>query len=259
MPNRIIRESCRTSPNLNSISAEAERLFWRQVTVADDHGCFDADPRVMLAQCFPLLIGTVTVEQVQAWRDECVRADLMRLYEHKGRTYGVFPTWFEHQRAARSKRKFPAPPRKTPDVPQSSAFGTTQVHEGASRTGLGQAHDRRPLDVVVLTDHDHNPPQPAADCCNPPLGVVSRESLVVNREIVNRESLVVNRESGIGPPAAEQLLVSGQERQQPGQQPGIPEHIRAQIREVLARARSPGRGTTRHRHRVTPTQGEVDH
>jgi hypothetical protein len=178
MPNRIIRENCRTSPNLNGVSPEAERLFWRQITAADDYGCFDADPRVMLAQCFPLLVDRITVDQVRAWRDECIRADLMKLYEAKGRIYGHFPTWFDHQREARSKRKHPAPPRRP-------------------------AAADPPQDIVVPPRDDHNAPQPAAVRGDPPLGVVSRESLVVSRE-----SRIESRESGNGPPAAEEPLSS---------------------------------------------------
>src|SRR5262245_10709776 len=98
MPNRVIRDRARTSPTLNQISAEEERMFWRLITVADDFGRFEADPRILLAQCFPLKAGTLQPADVEKWRDGLVKADLIRLYEADGRLYGYSPTWPKHQK-----------------------------------------------------------------------------------------------------------------------------------------------------------------
>lgn len=109
MPNRIIRESCRTSETLNSLSAEAERLFWRLTTVADDYGRFEADPRVLLAQCFPLKVGALKVESVGRWFLELVTCGLVTTYDNTGKVLGFFVTWDKHQRRRARHPKYPAP------------------------------------------------------------------------------------------------------------------------------------------------------
>ncbi len=110
MPNRIIRESARTSLTLDSVSAEEERLFWRLVVTVDDHGRFHADPGLVLAACFPLRIGKLRPPLVMKWLEGLVRAGAIRLYSVDGRAYGYFPTWIRHQRRPQSRSKFPAPP-----------------------------------------------------------------------------------------------------------------------------------------------------
>lgn len=170
MPNRILKESIRTSPNYNACSVEARDLFIRLIATADDYGRFEADGSVLRAACYPRLLDQTTTAQVERWRDELASPDLpdgpcIRLYEAKGRLYGYSPTWFDHQRPARSKSKHPAPPRKSPpaEVPQ-------------------------PQDVVVQPPNDHNAPQIDDNCqqpaavCNPTSGVVSREARVEKRD-----------------------------------------------------------------------------
>ena len=112
MPNRIIRESARTSLTLDAISAEAERLFWRLVVTADDHGRFHADPSLVLAACFPLRIQRLKPITVKQWLDELVKVGAIRVYPVDGRTYGYFPTWTRHQRRPQSRSKFPGPPEE---------------------------------------------------------------------------------------------------------------------------------------------------
>lgn len=120
MPSRIIHDRCRKSRTLNALSAEGERLFWRLTTAADDYGRFDADPRVLLGDCFPLMIGEITSKQVEKWRDELTRTvdedegPPVQLYTIKGRMYGHFVNWTKYQRDRSQERqppkpKFPAP------------------------------------------------------------------------------------------------------------------------------------------------------
>ncbi|MBF0260264.1 MAG: hypothetical protein HQL97_00330 [Magnetococcales bacterium] len=116
MPSRIIHDKCRKSRTLNALSAEAERLFWRLTTAADDYGRFDADPRVLLGECFPYKIEIFKSAQVEKWRDELTVAGdpdeepLVRLYSLKGRIYGCFVKWTDYQRD-RSKEKNPPKPK----------------------------------------------------------------------------------------------------------------------------------------------------
>lgn len=138
MPNRMIRESCRTSDTLNQLSAEAERLFWRLTTVADDYGRFEADPRVVLAQCFPLKVGLLKVEAVSKWFAELVACSLVRTYVSGCKQLAFFPTWEKHQYVRAKTSKYPAPadanicsqtPTDSPVVVVTERHGSTEKHE----------------------------------------------------------------------------------------------------------------------------------
>lgn len=109
MPDRIIRESALLSQTLDRLSDGAERLFWRLTVVADDHGRFDADPRVVLARAFPLRVGHMRVERVLGMLEELWRAGLIELYRVGERAYAHFPTWLKYQRSRTSRPKFPGP------------------------------------------------------------------------------------------------------------------------------------------------------
>src|SRR3990167_5365678 len=109
MPNRIIRESCTTSPTLDALSDGAERMFWRLTTIADDYGRFDADPRVLLAKCFPLRVGRISIKTIEKYVREMVKSSLISLYEVAGRIYGYFLTWEKHQRLRAKTSKYPEP------------------------------------------------------------------------------------------------------------------------------------------------------
>ncbi|MBI4002756.1 MAG: hypothetical protein HY348_13365 [Nitrospira defluvii] len=132
MPSRIIHEKCRKSLSLNALSAEAERLFWRLTTAADDYGRFDADPRALLGDCFPYKIEIFKSAQVEKWRDELTvphmpeEPPLIQLYTQKGRTYGHFVKWTDYQRDRSKERqppkpKFPAPEECTLFTPGAAA------------------------------------------------------------------------------------------------------------------------------------------
>ena len=107
MPNRQIREGCRSSPTLDALSPEAERMFWRLITVADDFGLFDARPVVMLVDCFKLMAHKITPEQVLSWFNEMVQVGLVMAYVVDGKPYGCILKWGQRRRA--TWPKFPSP------------------------------------------------------------------------------------------------------------------------------------------------------
>ena len=110
MPNRIIRESCRTSPTLDQLSDGAERMFWRLTTVADDFGRFEADPRVLLSTCFPLKVETLKVKTIEKWWTELSDCGAVAEYRYNEKRLGVFVSWDQHQRVRSAHSKFPEPP-----------------------------------------------------------------------------------------------------------------------------------------------------
>src|SRR5262245_2459063 len=141
MPDRIIRERARRSPTLDALSAEAERLHWRLTTACDDQGRFDADPRVLLAECFPLRVGSWTPARVERWRDELAAVGLILLYISGDRVYGCYPTWPVHQRQRDSR-----PRRPGPEDPSSQPYAKCDLRQLAANGGsarLARAPARR--------------------------------------------------------------------------------------------------------------------
>lgn len=143
MPSRIIRDSARTSPTLDQLSDGAERLFWRLTTVADDKGRFEADPRLLLASCFPLKVEVLKVATVADWFAELVGVGLVQVYEVAGRLYAAFLTWAKYQRVRKYGSKFPEPPAvESPEAQQTqyAAYRGTSPHhadhDGAERPGV---------------------------------------------------------------------------------------------------------------------------
>jgi DnaD/phage-associated family protein len=109
MPNRIIKESIRGSDDLATVSAEAERLFWRIVVSVDDFGRFDARPKTIIGQCMTAFLGDVTSNQVNSWLTELERVGLLQLYVVEDRPYLVLTKWSKHQRKRAKDSKFPSP------------------------------------------------------------------------------------------------------------------------------------------------------
>ncbi|WP_067924810.1 hypothetical protein [Alicyclobacillus shizuokensis] len=173
MPNRIVKESIRTSDTLASISADAERLFWRLVVSADDFGRFDARPNIVLGQCMSAFLGTFTAEQVESWLSELEQAGLIQLYTVEGRRYLVLTKWDKHQRKRAKDSKFPSPDEAyghplshdsergqltTNDAPNVNEFENEYENESGSGNENEQTHDTLPplpdeenLDIEAYT------------------------------------------------------------------------------------------------------------
>lgn len=110
MPTRLLYEKTCVSETLAEVSAEEERMFFRLVTKADDHGRYYARPEVLLGNLFPLQAGRITASQVQDWRDRLEEVGLIAVYSVEGREYLVITTWSTYQRQRANKSKFPDPP-----------------------------------------------------------------------------------------------------------------------------------------------------
>lgn len=152
MPNRIIHEKACSSRTLDQLSDFAERLFWRLTVKADDYGRFDFDPRWIMGQCFPLQIGRLAVEALEAGLAELIDADLIRSYEVDGRVYAYFTKWKRYQRERNSKPKYPDPPQLAAD--------------GGSRARVSRAVSSESRDDIRETGRlnvGRKLPQPAAN------------------------------------------------------------------------------------------------
>lgn len=109
MPNRILKQSICTSPNINSLSVGAETFFYRLLVQCDDYGQFFANASILRALCFPMKIDKVSEKAVEDWLGEIVRAGLAWLYEVEGVRYLQISKWDKHQQIRAKKHKFPQP------------------------------------------------------------------------------------------------------------------------------------------------------
>lgn len=105
MPNRMLRDWTR-SDIMDKLSVEGERFFTRLIMKADDYGCYYGDPRLLRSDLFPLK-DKVKEADVQKWRDECWKAQVIIVYTANGKEYLQIINF--RQRLDRHVPKFPMP------------------------------------------------------------------------------------------------------------------------------------------------------
>jgi hypothetical protein len=89
-----------------------ERLFWRLLLIADDHGRFEAEPLVLVARCFPR--RRIAAHVGARWLQGLIDVGTVEIYRVGDKLYGWFPSWFTHQRRRDSKPKYPEPEEGSP-------------------------------------------------------------------------------------------------------------------------------------------------
>ena len=116
MPNRIIKDSIRTSKAVNNMTDFQFRLWVYLITYVDDYGRGSADPELLKGFVFPRRKG-ITESTIDKALADLANSGLVLLYEVNGEPYFCFPNWSEHQRIQTKKSKYPAPedgnPRKS--------------------------------------------------------------------------------------------------------------------------------------------------
>lgn len=127
MPNRIIKESIRTSKSINAMSDFQFRLWTYLLTYVDDYGRGSADPELLKGFVFPRRKG-VTEGTIQKTLAELATIGSVILYEIDGEPYLCFPNWGEHQSVRNKVSKFPAPN----DALLASASNCRQLKSTAS-------------------------------------------------------------------------------------------------------------------------------
>ena len=107
MPNRILRESIRSSESINELSWFEEVLFYRLIVSCDDFGRYDGRPAMVKAACFPLKdIRNCDVEKAL---NKLSAVGMVRLYEVDSRPYLQLTAWQRFQTPRASKSKYPDP------------------------------------------------------------------------------------------------------------------------------------------------------
>lgn len=119
MPNRIIKESIRTSKTVNAMSDFQFRLWAYLITYVDDYGRGSADPELLKGFVFPRRKG-VTESTIEKTLAELATIGSIHLYEVDGESYLCFPNWGDHQRIQQKKSKFPPPPAKNNSIQKST-------------------------------------------------------------------------------------------------------------------------------------------
>lgn len=108
MPNRILKESITTSEDIDSLSPDAEILFYRLMVKADDFGIYYGNAKLIRSNCFPLRVDEIKTASVEKWLSELENAGLIQRYTAPdGRTYLRFIKWEKHQQIRAKKSKFP--------------------------------------------------------------------------------------------------------------------------------------------------------
>ena len=108
MPNRILKESVCTSPNIERLSWFEEVCFYRLLVQCDDFGRLDARPSLLRARLFPLRedIDGAELETAMAALEA---VGLIERYEVEGIPYLQLVTWEKHQRIRTQRFRYPPP------------------------------------------------------------------------------------------------------------------------------------------------------
>jgi hypothetical protein len=106
MPNRVLRDWT-ISKKIEMLDSNAERFFTRLIMKVDDFGCFYADPRLLKANLFPLLMDKIREADISRWMAECQKAGLIVLYVSAEKQYLQILDF--KQTLRQKKPKYPAP------------------------------------------------------------------------------------------------------------------------------------------------------
>jgi hypothetical protein len=93
---RAIYGTAATSLSLARCCPEAQLLFDRLITAADDQGRLQGDPLLVKAACMPL-VDRATIRKVDGWLDELAEGGMIQRYEAGEQALIQIVKWWEHQ------------------------------------------------------------------------------------------------------------------------------------------------------------------
>ncbi len=146
MPNRIIKETITTSCEIDNLSAEEERFFYRLMVVCDDFGRIDARPEVLRAKCFPLKVDDIKSNDVKKWLKKLVEIGLITLYKAENKPYLYMTKWEKHQQKRAKHSKYPAPD----DGVISDDINSNQLQEDVPENRESRTENTRNDDIENL-------------------------------------------------------------------------------------------------------------
>jgi hypothetical protein len=162
MPTRMLREGILSSDKVDTLNSDEEVFYRRLMSIVDDFGRSEADPRLLRAACFPLRVERISTESINKWLSACQHAGLVTVYTVSGKTY----LQFENLGKPRSeKSKYPGPLNTqmntsvTPvaDVPYTNSNSVSVSVSGSyssagSYSGSAAATTRPPLPALTAEE-----------------------------------------------------------------------------------------------------------
>jgi hypothetical protein len=100
-----------------SVSAYAERLFFRLLVKTDDYGLFDADLTIVRSRCFERGTNSIKLEDVQKWLEELARPamgekrGMIGFYMVDNKVYGKIISMNKHHKKRSKYSRYPTPPQ----------------------------------------------------------------------------------------------------------------------------------------------------
>jgi len=146
MANRIIKESITTSGEIDKLTAEEERFFYRLIVVCDDFGRMDARPPVLRARCFPLKVDYIRDDDIKKWLDALVKQKLITVYTVNDKQFIQVITFEKHNSRRAKHSKYPNP--------QSGEIGCMQVHADVAETRESRHENRDTVHEKTATTAD---------------------------------------------------------------------------------------------------------
>ena len=108
MPNRILKETVCTSEEIDGLTVDEERFFYRLLVKCDDFGRMDARSSILKASCYPLKLDDITCDQVLSYLSALTRNNLITLYIVDEKPYLQFNKWEKHQQKRAKHSKYPS-------------------------------------------------------------------------------------------------------------------------------------------------------
>lgn len=123
MPNRIIKDTIRTSKSVNEMTDFQFRLWVYLITYVDDYGRGSADAEILKGFVFPRR-KRVTEADISTALAGLAGMGCISLYDVDGESYFCFPKWSDHQRIQAKRPRFPEPPGNSEDSNANSRWVT---------------------------------------------------------------------------------------------------------------------------------------
>lgn len=153
MPTRILRDGILTSERVNLLDWEAEVFYRRLLSVGDDFGLFDARPAILRPSLYPLKLEQMRETNIQRCLNDCSAAGLVRLYEVKGKQYGVIVN-YEQRIRKESKPRYPVTPEVAElfsDFPQFAELRGGPPPLAAKTKAKAETKDQEKTETNILS------------------------------------------------------------------------------------------------------------
>lgn len=138
MPSRMLKESIKTSDQIDALTAFEEVVFYRILVTVDDFGCMEGKPTVVKNQLFPTK-ENVTTKSIRDALAKLESTGLLQIYYKDDHPYIYVCKFADHQRLRKRVRRFPNPEEcLTIDGQLSATCGQLSASGGQLSATCGQ-------------------------------------------------------------------------------------------------------------------------